>query len=192
MARVPALGSTRTGRVPADPGNPGASPAGLLGLQRAQGGWPAPKPILVRKTADEVVNNSDVLQDDNHLKVQLDTVVYVVDGQLVYDASTAADLKLKWDGGASFDWSTLGLPVGATAAAGSVDAAAHVLADTVVAGGVGVGTKVVARVYGLLQVTAWTTFKLQWAGRRRDRRDDAGRLVPPAGEGRLTERGGPG
>src|SRR6266508_2160428 len=99
MARVPSLGSTRTGRVPADPSNKGASPAGLQALQRAQGGWPAPKPILLRKTADEVVNNSDVLQDDDHLRVQLDTGTYVVDGVLIYDASTAADVKLKWDGG---------------------------------------------------------------------------------------------
>ena len=164
MARVPPFSGTGTGtRVPADPSNAGASPGGLQALQRAQGGWPAPKPILLRKTADEVVNNSDVLQDDNHLRVQLDTGVYVVDGVLIYDASTAADLKLKWDGGSSFDWSTLGLPVGATAAAGSVDTQARSLADTVVAGGVGVGTKVTCRVYGLLVVTAWTTFKLQWS-----------------------------
>jgi hypothetical protein len=160
VARVPPLSGTGAGtRVPADPSNPDASPAGL-GLSRA---WPASRPVFARKPADEVVNNSAVLQDDDHLKVSLDAGVYLVDATLIYDASTAADIKAKWSGGSSFDWSTLGLPVGATVAAGSVDTAARALADEVVLGGVGVGAKVVARVQGLLVVTAWTLFKLTWA-----------------------------
>lgn len=156
MARVPPF-STGTGtRVPADP-------SGARGGLATQPRYAPPRPIFARKTADEVVNNSAVLQDDDHLKAQVDVGTYLVDATLIYDASTAADIKAKWSGGFSFDWSTLGLPVGATAAVGSVDTAARALADEVVLGGVGVGSKVVARIEGLLVVTAWSTFKLTWA-----------------------------
>jgi hypothetical protein len=161
VARVPPLSGTGAGtRVPADPSNEGASPAGLAGLSRA---WPASRPVFARKTADTVRTNTDVLATDPHLALSLDAGVWLVDGELRYDSATAQDVKAKFTGGASFDYSLLALPVGATAAAGSVDLAAHALADTVVLGGVGVGTQVVARVQGLLVVSAWGSFALQWA-----------------------------
>jgi len=51
-------------------------------------------PKFVRKTADEIVNNSSALQDDNHLLLALAVnEVWAFEVDLWFDAATAADTK---------------------------------------------------------------------------------------------------
>jgi hypothetical protein len=172
--RIPGS-SGRAGKVPAAPQGLGGDATALDRLRRGRLGYPPLHPLFARKTANEVVNNSATLQDDNDLRVQVDLgTVYVVDGLLLYGSGTTADLKAQWVGpaGATFDWTPFGLPAAATGAAGSVDAAGKVIGDVQVLGGVGVGSKVAAGFRGLLVVAgASGTFKLQWAQNAADPSD---------------------
>jgi hypothetical protein len=53
--------------------------------------------IVARKTADETVNNSATLQNDDELFVPLlASAVYVYDLHLIYNSGTTPDLKLGW------------------------------------------------------------------------------------------------
>ncbi|MEX5711822.1 carbohydrate binding domain-containing protein [Parafrankia sp. FMc6] len=122
---------------------------------------------FVRKTANETVNTSATFQDDDHLTATVAANgVYMVEGLLIYDASTTGDIKIQWvaPAGAALDWTTAGLGSGATGAVASVDLTARTLASTPPLGGVGVGTKVAVPFRGLLVVAGTGgTFKLQWA-----------------------------
>lgn len=64
------------------------------------------RPLYVRKTADEIVNNSTTLQDDNHLVLAMEAnTTYRLGGLLRYTcASTAADMQVGFT-----------IPTGATA-----------------------------------------------------------------------------
>jgi len=79
----------------------------------------APPTIVVVKTANETVNNSATLQDDNHLSFHLPA-----NGQWIFDAS------IKWSSGATpdlkLDWT---LPSGATGTYGVVGDQAQATPD---------------------------------------------------------------
>jgi hypothetical protein len=124
-------------------------------------------PLFVRKTADEIVNNSSTLQDDDHLTLSISAnATYVVEAMFIYDGTTTADVKLSWVGpsGATLDWVRGGLDSGAAAAAGSMNQGYQSISGTPSLGTIGIGTKMAATPKGLLKTSSTAgTFKLQWA-----------------------------
>ncbi|GHE47426.1 hypothetical protein GCM10017673_56610 [Streptosporangium violaceochromogenes] len=147
----------------------GASGAGSLHVTGNLSVDGVGRTIFVRKTADETVNNSSALQDDNHLVAAVAaSATYIVEAFVIYDAATAADLKLAFTGpsGATLDWTSTALGTAATAGTGSLTVSASTIGDgsAVPLGGVGAGTKVVAQIRGLL-VVAGTAGNLttRWA-----------------------------
>src|SRR6185503_9680728 len=57
----------------------------------------ASKPLFARKTADETVNNSAVLQDDNHLFVTgAAGQAYKVEAHLLYNSGATPDARVGW------------------------------------------------------------------------------------------------
>jgi len=69
------------------------------------------KTLFVRKTADEIVNNSTSLQNDDHLvlAVAADSV-YIVEAFLIYRANVSADFKLAftWPASATMSFGSIG------------------------------------------------------------------------------------
>lgn len=124
---------------------------------------------LVRKTADETVNNSAVMQNDDHLLFSAEaSSTYLVECWLMFDGSTAADLKVGWS-----------LPTGAeiyfgTPQTGTVrywdsvgtatsPQALHVSAGTLAMGTVS-GTRAGASLAGILVMAGTAgTVNFQWA-----------------------------
>lgn len=122
---------------------------------------------FVRKTADETVNNSDVLQDDDELTLPVAAnATYVVDCWVVYDSNTTPDIKFAFTGPASatMEWTTNALGSSAAGGTGSTTTTRATIAGNLPCGGVGAGTRVVATIRGLL-MTAGTagSLTLQWA-----------------------------
>ena len=129
------------------------------------------------KTADETVNNSAALQNDDHLFASVAAnSVYVVDGLLAYSASAAADLQVSWSmpSGATFRGNLLGPGTGLGTTATSFDGTfwsppltpASFPADSAGVGGnqVTAGWELTARLFGLLIVsTTAGTFQIRWA-----------------------------
>ena len=67
-------------------------------------------PTIVRKTANETVNNSSVLQNDDHLlKALAANEVWLFEAVLWYTSGATPDIKLAWTvpAGATLAWSTL-------------------------------------------------------------------------------------
>jgi hypothetical protein len=121
--------------------------------------------IFVRKTADETVNNSSVLQDDDHLTtaVAINTT-YVVEAHVIYSSDASADIKYAWiiPAGATLSWSVRG-PHFSTANGGAFGAS-DLATTTIPNGGLGVGSKVATHLMGLLIVGGTAgNLKLQWA-----------------------------
>lgn len=124
---------------------------------------------FVFKAADETVNNSAALQNDNDLvlSVVADTK-YLLESQIIYDSGTTPDIKFAWVGpaAATLDWTTNALGTGATGVNGALTVGNSVIGDAGVlaAGGVGAGTAVTAMARGILQVGATAgTLQLRWA-----------------------------
>lgn len=72
-------------------------------------------PYLVRKTADETVNNSSVLQNDDHLLYALaasEEIMFECD--IWYSSGATPDMKATWTvpAGAAIMWSTTGFDTG--------------------------------------------------------------------------------
>jgi hypothetical protein len=123
----------------------------------------------VWKTADETINNSIALQDDDDLALTVvESTAYTLDAMIINSASTTSDLQLAFTGpaGASLDWVPRGLSTLAAATVGEVTLAASVIGDAgaLVTGTAGVGTKTTTLVTGLLRVGATAgTLQLRWA-----------------------------
>lgn len=133
--------------------------------------------LFVLKTADETVNTSAALQNDDALVL---TVVasakYQLDAYIIYDSGTTPDFKCAWVGpaGATLNWTVNGLAVGSTAVSGSVVLANSVIADAGAqsVGGAGAGTQVVAHISGLLTVGVTAgTLQFRWAQATSDASD---------------------
>lgn len=122
--------------------------------------------LHVVKSADETVNNSTVLQDDDHLFVTVEAnATYWLDALIFYSTNATADLALKWAAptGAFINWTSGGMhATGGTAGNyGDMSSALRRITDQAVLGG---SLESVARPSGLLTVAATAgTFKLQWA-----------------------------
>lgn len=130
------------------------------------------KTITARKTANETVNNTATLQNDDALFVTpAINTVYTVDSYIVYDAATAADLTFAFTfpAGASLSWAVIGLATSVTAVTGDMTAAARDrfasgVAGAIGAGGANVGGEVVAIIRGTLIMGATAgNLQLQWA-----------------------------
>jgi hypothetical protein len=125
--------------------------------------------LYVRKTANESVTSSAVLQNDDHLLLQVAAnATYLLELFLIYDGDAAGDIQIgfTFPAGATIDWTPGGLTTGATQQSGSVKLA-HVstgAGEGVGAVGTGAGNRVVARATGILQVAGTAgTLQLQWA-----------------------------
>ena len=123
----------------------------------------------VWKTADETVNNTAALQNDDDLKLTVvENTVYKLDGMLVHSAAAAADLQVAFTGPAAavLDWVPRGLSTLAVSTVGNVTLAASSLGDAgaLVTGTAGAGTKMTTLITGLLRVGANSgTLQLRWA-----------------------------
>lgn len=130
-------------------------------------GQPVGQNLFAKKTANEVVNNSASMQDDDHLTVTVAAnAVYELTALLIYDGTTTADLKAGFTGpsGATLDWVTHSLDATAGSGTTAVKMTAQTISGTPSFGSIGAGSKVVGRVSGLLTVASTGgTFKVQWA-----------------------------
>ncbi len=132
------------------------------------GGAPVYLPLVARKTANEVVNNSNTLQDDDHMGIAVAAgAVYLMDGFWIYGADPAADIKIGFTGpaGATLDWVRGGMDAAATVVTGGFNSTAQTLGSFPSLGAVtGVGTILIATPMGTL-VTGGTagTLRVQWA-----------------------------
>lgn len=123
---------------------------------------------LARKNADEVINNSVTLQNDNDLLAALPTAgTFMFDLDLVYSATTVADIKitLTWPAGATATWTAIGPATGNTGSSGDANfGAVTASGTTAVFGGIGAATFLPLRVSG--EITMGGTagnLQLQWA-----------------------------
>jgi len=122
--------------------------------------------VFTTLASDTTPKNANTTLADTGLAAALElNGVYMVDGVLIYSASTTGDLKLGWTGLTSptFHWTAGGLTSGAAAASASINLGYDAYTDTQIVGGVGVGTKLIARPSGVLTVGAAGTLKLQFA-----------------------------
>jgi hypothetical protein len=116
-------------------------------------------PCVVRKVANEVVNNSATLQADNELAFPVRANrTYRFRCALFYDASTTEDIKVGFDVPASstLAFGQLGPATASSGNSGSVSFAAGTTDATQVAnlGGAGVGTRIMATFEGTVAVGA--------------------------------------
>lgn len=116
----------------------------------------------IRKTADETVNNSAVLQSDDHLLFAIEaSEVWAVQVFLIYQASAVADIKVAWS-----------VPSGATGSHTSMFNAggpvntwnATALGTALRQDGAGVAVPVIAMLWAtIVNSTTAGTVNLQWA-----------------------------
>jgi len=120
---------------------------------------------VVRKTADETVNNSTTLQNDDHLYFAMGAnEVWYVEIFLIIDSSTSADFK-----------SGLSLPSGATAHWMAIGSSEATISNIVATGltetnsdaswGTGAGTPRLRDILSIIVINDATAgnFQLQWA-----------------------------
>jgi hypothetical protein len=126
---------------------------------------------FARKSADEQVTNSAVLQDDDDLWVPVEeAALYVVDGLLAYNSPSAADLQVTWSmpAGSTFRGALFGVAPNATGSSFAGNFFSPPLvpssfpADAVQIGGT--GGELIAILKGFLNVGATPgEFRLRWA-----------------------------
>lgn len=119
------------------------------------------RPVFARKTADETVNNSAALQDDDELQVSVEAnAVYAFDLHMVTNGGTTPDLKIAWSVPTSTTMTWSGIYVDTT---GALLVNSQFTQATTLALG-GIGADVSFHFWGVI-VTSSTagTLKLQWA-----------------------------
>lgn len=125
--------------------------------------------VVAIKTANETINNNNVLQNDDALVVAVTaTTKYLVRAMIMYDSATAADIQFSFVGPASatMSWTTNALGTTAAGGTGNITVAASVIGDAGVlpAGGAGVGVQLMANIQGILNVGATAgTLQFRWA-----------------------------
>lgn len=121
------------------------------------------------KPTDQVVNNSAVLVTDTALATgQLPAnSTWLVEAWVMYDGSTAGDLKVAWSApsGNTMTWNGTALGTGAASTTATPIIGALAAATSAqLAGGVGVGTETAMWIRGTLLIGATTgPLQLQWA-----------------------------
>lgn len=112
---------------------------------------------VIRLASSMVINNTTTQAPVSALAFQAEAHgLYKVNFMLIYDASQVADMAIGWTvpSGSTMDWAPDGLSSGATSTGGSVVRQYRTAADIAAVGGVAVGTKVVAKVEGILTIGA--------------------------------------
>lgn len=131
--------------------------------------WPLNGKWMVRKTADEFVISSTTFQNDDILKIpcrQPDTA-WMVTGFILFDTSTAADIKLQFTvpSGADFRYGVAS--PGDTASSSSIQTgvwAGRFATSTHTMGGIGTSNYLAAHLSGCLTVgSTLGDAQLQWA-----------------------------
>ena len=128
---------------------------------------------LIRKTADEVLNNDNTLQNDDELIVPvLANEVYFFIASVRFKSATAADFKMGWSvpSGTTMYWHSqalwYGVGVGSSPGAGMVET------DSYARGGGGVTVETGFMVFGMIHVGATAgNVVLQWAQNTADSSD---------------------
>jgi hypothetical protein len=122
--------------------------------------------IAARKTANESVTSSTVMQNDDELFVSVvANSVYEVSGYLRFDGATAADVDLQFTGpaGATFSAGVNRLSSAAATTSDDVTDSLEDLSTAVAHGCLGVGVPSIVMVQGILIVAGTAgTFRLQW------------------------------
>ncbi|MEV4286440.1 hypothetical protein AB0K40_13140 [Nonomuraea bangladeshensis] len=129
--------------------------------------------IFIRKTADESVTNSNVIQDDNHLFTDVvANTDYWVTSFIIYEGAANTDpngggeLWMSWQApsGSTFDWVSDSFGTNAASAVEIVSRTHQQLASTPAAGTVGLGTNLTAMCKGVLSVGPNPgVFRFRWA-----------------------------
>lgn len=122
----------------------------------------------IRKPADETVNNSTALQNDDDLVVALPAAgTFQFELDLLYAASTVADIKFAftWPALAQAAWNAMGLATTATTSTGDITVATISASGSSVAfGGVAAGSPIPLRIFGDIVMGGTAgNLQLQWA-----------------------------
>ena len=123
-------------------------------------------PRRVVKTADTTRNNTATVADDPHLAglTLSPGGVYRLSSRLIYNATTTADINVKWSvpSGTTMDWSTDSPVPTTTTPNGSIQATSQTVGSTATIGGTGVST--VGHPEGIITVGSTPgTLTMQWA-----------------------------
>lgn len=129
--------------------------------------------VFVRRTSDGAsVNASTVLVNDPILVAAVDSGgTYMWEAWIVYDSSTAADIKFAFTTPtfSAMRWSGTGLATTATTSTGDVKIATVSVSGTSADwGGIGVGTITVAKIEGFIVTTAAGNIQFQFAQQTSD------------------------
>lgn len=134
-------------------------------------------PMFARKTADETVNNTTTVQNDNELLFSVEAnAIYALDGWIKYSSSTTADISFDWTvpTGALGEWG--GWAVGRNAAdsvnGNTIRTDSNDIAGARTFGGTGEGVSLTAIIYGTLRTSSTAgTYQFQWAQAAADATD---------------------
>lgn len=118
------------------------------------------------KTADTTRNNTATVADDPHLTglTLSPGGVYRLSSRLIYNATTTADIGIKWSvpSGTTMDWTTDSPVPTTTSPNGSIQATSQTVGSTATIGGTGVST--VGHPEGIITVGSTPgTLTMQWA-----------------------------
>lgn len=126
--------------------------------------------FFVVKTANQIVNNSNVLVNDATLVAPVTAnAKFLVNATVIYSSGTTPDIKFAWVGpaAATFSWTTNALSVSTAGSSGLVTVGSSVIGDggALQAGGAGAPTpRLTANIRGILTVGATAgTLQLRWA-----------------------------
>lgn len=122
----------------------------------------------VRKSADEVINNTTALQDDDALFAALPAAgTFQFELNLTYMATTVADIKFAftWPAGATAEWGIISLATAATTSTGDANFGFQNVSGTAIsAGGIGAANPVPAQIFGDIVMGGTAgNLRLQWA-----------------------------
>lgn len=116
-------------------------------------------PLFARKTADETVNNSATLQNDNHLFLSVAaSTTYELTGLLVYTSGATPDFKFGWTfpSGLTMRYTVLATVGGTFGTYGQVQTAVPAID--------GAGSELTVPIMGIVIVSSTAgTLQLQWA-----------------------------
>jgi len=129
--------------------------------------------LTVVKSANESINNSSSMQNDDHLVLAVAAnTTYLLDAYLRYEATTTGDIKAGFSvpTGAAVDWNALCLPgTHSSGTSGSLSVLARTDAQTATLGGAGAGTLLVARITGTVTVGGTAgSLQFRWAQQTAD------------------------
>lgn len=124
--------------------------------------------LFVRKTADEPLPSSIVLQNDDHLFLTLAAnAIYILTGMLIYDASITGDFKLAFvvPTGTFINWTAAAFRIADASSSGGGSPTVQTGSGTTKnMGGIGAGSKAAAVLNGLIRVgTTPGNLQTQWA-----------------------------